>query len=231
MGPAVLQLPRLAAAGVRHGFSTSLLGGMQRDGDTLLTEPRRRLAEALGLEPELAFLGAVHGAAVAVVRHPGLAESVDALVTDRPGLALFATFADCYPIIVFDPNRLALALAHAGWRGTRAGVAAAAVSRMTAEFGSRPGDLVAGIGPGICGSCYQVGTEVAAEFDPAHVAVDEEGHHRVDLAAANRDALIGAGLSPSSIEVSGVCTFEDRRLASHRRDADGERFGCLAAIA
>lgn len=228
----MIELPRLREAGVVHGFSTRDMGSMRRDGESLLTEPRRRFARHLQLDIESsAFMGAVHGAETGRVDGPGLIDGVDAIATDVPGLGLFALFADCYPILIFDPVHRALALAHAGWRGTRAGVAAAAVARLADDFGSRPGDLVAGIGPGACGHCYQVGPEVAAAFDAAFVAPDTEDRARLDLAAANHAALVAAGIPPGNVEVMGVCTIEDLRLHSHRRDADGGRFACLAAIA
>ncbi|MGH7903589.1 MAG: polyphenol oxidase family protein [Candidatus Dormibacteraceae bacterium] len=193
---------------------------------------RRRFAAAVGLDFEAATLmGAVHGAELARVERPGgLVEGVDGLVTDREDLPLFAVFADCYPILLIDPGRRCLALAHAGWRGTRSGMATATVRTLQREYGCRPGDLVAGIGPGICGRCYEVGGEVASQFPPQVVRRSPDGRFRLDLAAANRLALLAAGLEPGNVHVQGACTFESAQLFSHRRDADGSRFGCLAAL-
>src|SRR4029077_12926305 len=108
------------------------------DADAVLGA-RRTFASVLGLDGvELTTIGAVHGASVARVDEPGgSVDDVDALLTDRPGVALFATFADCYPIVLWDPERKVAGLVHAGWRGTRAGVATAAVRFMQSEFGSR----------------------------------------------------------------------------------------------
>src|SRR5207249_327898 len=107
-----------------------------------------------------------HGAAVARVDEPmDVIQGVDALVTDRKEMLLFATFADCYPIVLWDPERSCAALVHAGWRGTVAGVAGAAVKALVAQYGSKPAHIRAGIGPGICGRCYEVGGEVAERFD------------------------------------------------------------------
>src|SRR4029077_11029364 len=89
------------------------------------------------------------------------------LVTDQPGVALFATYADCYPIVLWDPEKRVAGLVHAGWRGTRSGVAEAAVTFMRDEYGCR--HVRAGIGPGICSRCYEVGEEVASQFDPGFV--------------------------------------------------------------
>src|SRR6266566_347266 len=141
---ALLTIPALAAEpGLVHGFSTLALGSMR--------------GPAPGGSP-LTAAAAVHGAEVARVDEPAVVvPGRDALVTDRPGLPLLATFADCYPVLLFDPGRRALALAHAGWRGTAVGVARAAVEALRREYGCRPADLVAGVGPGICGRCYEVG--------------------------------------------------------------------------
>lgn len=225
-----LSVEALEGPGFVHGFSTRALGDMRR-GEGLLTPERRRFAEELGVDPaRLTFAGAVHGAGVARVEEPGgVREGFDALVTDRPGAPLFATFADCYPIVLFDPVRRAAGLAHAGWRGTVAGVAANAVFALRA-LGSSPADILAGIGPGICGRCYEVGPEVAERFGPDYAAPSPNGRFLLDLAAANRSALIRAGLRPENVFSHGACTFEDVRLPSHRRDADGARFACIVAL-
>lgn len=233
---AYLTIPQLACEpGLLHGFSTLALGSMRRDAGgepSPLTPARRAFLGELGLaDAPLTVAGAVHGAEVARVDEPGGAvEGVDALVTDRRRAPLLATFADCYPILLYDPERPALALVHAGWRGSAAGVARAAVERLRKEYGSRPESLLAGIGPGICGGCYEVGEEVAARFPPEVVRPSPSGRHLLDLAAANRLALLEAGLLPDRVHVLGVCTKETPELPSHRRSPDGTRFACLAAI-
>jgi len=183
------------------------------------------------LDPaEAATAAMVHGAQVARVDTAGVTVSgVDGLVSDRPGLPLLASFADCYPVIVYDRNRPAVGLAHAGWRGTAAGIAGELVRTLEREYGSRPADLVAGIGPGICGDCYQVGQEVAERFD-GFARPDEEGRFRLDLVAANRAQLEASGVPAAGIHVHGACTFESAHLPSHRRRPDGARFYCLVAL-
>lgn len=204
---------------------------MRRTGGPVLTAARRRFAEAMGVDPDrMAFVGAVHGAAVARVEAGGVAEGCDALVTDTAGVPLFASFADCYPIVVFDPVHGAAGLAHAGWRGTAAGVAANTVRAMQTAFGSRPADLLVGIGPGICGDCYEVGPEVARRFPAETVRPARDDRFLLDLVEANRRALLEAGVEPPHVFVHGSCTVEDERLPSHRRDADGGRFGCIVAL-
>src|SRR6266478_4066792 len=171
--------------------------------------------------------GSVHGSSVARVDEPGGSiDDVDALLTDRPGVALFATFADCYPIVLWDPERKVAGLVHAGWRGTRAGVATAAVKFMQREFGSRR--IQAGIGPGICGRCYEVGPEVATQFDAKFAREGPGDRFLLDLAAANRAQLENEGVRP--IFDIGICTKEHYLFPSHRRHPDGTRFGAIVAI-
>jgi hypothetical protein len=88
----------------------------------------------------------------------------DALLTSQPGLLLAVQTADCVPILLADPARRAVAAVHAGWRGTLARVVAKTVGRMRLEFGTRPADIVAAIGPAIGRCCYEVGPEVAQAF-------------------------------------------------------------------
>jgi polyphenol oxidase len=229
----VLTLHAMNHPGLVHGFSTNALGSMRRSDDgRLLTVPRRAFAAAMGADPErLTVVGAVHGVDIARVDEPaGAVLGVDGLVTDRPGLPLLATFGDCRPLVLFDPVRRALALCHAGWRGTAAGMATAAVRKLEREYGCRPHDLLVGIGPGICGDCYEVGPEVASRF-PASCSRPGEGDRLLlDLVAVDRLQLIEVGVDADRISVHPACTLESPELPSHRGRPDGSRFACLAFL-
>src|ERR1700674_5585488 len=224
----VLKIPELESeAGLLHGFSTLMLGNVglshAPDPEPVLAS-RRDFARALGVDAEpLTVLGAVHGAAVARVDEPqDVIQGVDALITDRRGVTMFATFADCYPILLWDPERRCAALVHAGWRGTVARVAAAAVKAMGAEYGSDPSNIRAGIGPGICGNCYEVGDDVASRFDKKFVTGGHGDRFLLDLAAANRAQLEEAGVP--DVHLIGLCTKGTGFRPSHRRPPDGPRF-------
>ena len=232
--PAALHVPELAdEPGLVHGFSTVAIGSVglkhATDTDAVLTA-RRTFAGVLGLNGiELTTIGSVHGASVARVDEPGgSVDDVDALVTNHAGVALFATFADCYPIVLWDPKHRCVALAHAGWRGTLAGVGPAAVKALHDEYGSDPGTIVAGLGPGICGRCYEVGEEVASQFDPRFVSDGPGAGLLLDLAAANRAQLEEAGVR--HVHGLDLCTKETAFLPSHRRNPDGVRFGAIVAL-
>ncbi len=228
----LLTIAALERPGFIHAFSTRTFGQMRHSEGPLLTPARRRLAIAAGVDPDrLSFAAAVHGAEVALIDRPGtVAAGCDALITEQPGLPLFATFADCFPIVLFDPGRPAAALVHAGWRGTAAGVVTNTVRALEREFGSRPAGLLAGIGPGICGRCYEVGAEVAERFPDDVVRPSANGRFLLDLAAANHRALVEAGVIESNVFRHGACTLEDERLPSHRRDGDGSRFAGIVAL-
>ena len=229
--PAALHVPELAdEPGLVHGFSTVAVGSVglrhASDRDAVFAS-RRAFLKALGLDGMgLTTVGSVHGAGVARVETPvSSVDDVDALITDQPGIVLFATYADCYPIVLWDPVGHVAGLVHAGWRGTAAGVATAAVEFMRKEFGAE--HIKAGIGPGICGRCYEVGPEVAQLFDERFVAPGRDDRSLLDLAAANRAQLETAGAE--AVYDIGICTKETYLFPSHRRHPDGTRFGAIVA--
>lgn len=230
----VLRIPELESEpGLLHGFSTMLLGNVglshAPDPEPVLAS-RRDFARALGVDAEpLTVIGAVHGAEVSRVDESrDVVQGVDGLITDQRGVSLFATFADCYPIVLWDPEHRAAGLVHAGWRGTVARVGPAAVQAMVDQYASDPAVIRAGIGPGICGRCYEVGEEVASRFDPLFVAAGVGDRFLLDLVAANRAQLEEAGVQ--EIHALELCTKETTFLPSHRRSPDGTRFGAIVAL-
>jgi len=171
----------------------------------------------------------------------GMLDKADGIITDTPGLPLTQRYADCTPLIVYDPRRHAAGLGHAGWRGTVAGMAAALVQAMTASFGSDPGELVAVVGPAIGPCCYEVGPEVVDAARAAFPATDTlltkpangangAAQPHFDLWAANRWQLQQAGVG--QIEVAGICTRCQRgTFFSHRGDGPVTgRFGAVVML-
>jgi len=230
--PAALHVPELAdEPGLIHGFSTTLLGSVglthAPDKEPVLVA-RRDFMNVMGLEDRiLTVAGAVHGKAVARIEDPRpLVNEVDAMVTDRPNVVLFTTHADCYPIVLWDPDKKAVGLVHAGWRGTHAFVARAAVNFMREEYGSR--HILAGIGPGICARCYEVGPEFESRFDSRFLKRGAGDRLLLDLAAANRAQLEDSGVD--AVHDIGICTKESYLFPSHRRHPDGKRFGAIVAL-
>lgn len=213
-----------------------------RDADpSAVTENRKAFLEALGIpDCSLTLGGQVHGNTVTVVtsadrgrgRPPQFdaIPSSDGLATVDTGLALGSIVADCTPVVLYDPVKHAVALVHAGWRGTAGLIAANAVQIMVDEFGSRPEELIAGIGPSIGPCCYEVGDEVidawmdAGIQDGEKAVVARQPRNHLDLWAANRLTLIHAGVPERQIEIAGLCTrCVGDRYFSHRAAMAGER--------
>ena len=236
-GPA-LRCNRLAAA-AQHLFTSRQLE--LRSGDAAW----ELAAASLGASPDhIMRVKQVHGNVVRVLKRGEVAASAsrerpdgDALVCNEPGLVLAVMVADCVPVLVVDPGGGAAAAIHAGWRGTCARVAVAAIERMRDEFGTTPENLLAAIGPGIGPADYEVGDSLIEEFrraghDPTDIArwfrdVDSALH--LDLWSATRDQLIAAGLRPDRVFTSRLSTLPHRDVFdSYRRE--GESAGRMAGL-
>jgi hypothetical protein len=205
--------------GLVHGFEQRL----GPDGWEDSAESRRRVAAALEPAGRLLLLKQVHGADVRRAPWEGRPPA-DAATAERPGLILGIETADCLPLLVVDPQRRAVAAAHAGWRGTAARVAEVAVRALVAE-GSRPSDLVAALGPCIGACCYEVGEELRASFGPEGAAFfrpGPRGRPHLDVRGLNLRQLLDAGLRPEAIHHVADCTACRADLYhSYRRDGRG----------
>ncbi len=172
-----------------------------------------RLANVPAHFANLATLKQVHSAVcVPAGGRSGVLGRGDALLEDTPGSVVAVKTADCVPILLVDERRRAVAAIHAGWRGTVARIAGAAVDAMRQRFGTQAADLHAAIGPGIGVCCYEVGPEVAAQFG-------EQGRAHISLAGANRSQLADSGVTPERIYDSHMCTMcRPEEFHSFRRD-------------
>jgi YfiH family protein len=206
------------------------------------------LVGSLGAQ-QLVQANQVHGRAHVVVRAgepvaAGERPDADVLVSNAPEAAVAVRAADCVPILIADRERGAVAAVHAGWRGTCAGAVGAAVGAMHAEFGSRAADLVAAIGPSIGVCCYEVGPELVDAFAAAgyeRYLIDRwftstppprgsraRNPLRLDVAGANRDQLILAGVPEAQVHLSGLCTAMHLDLLTSYR-VEKEKAGRLVA--
>jgi polyphenol oxidase len=249
------------------------------DRETVLRN-RRLLAEAITGDPAtpLAALKQIHsnkvvlaGTADAGREHPrkrgvpgdrssSLGCKADGLMTDEPGLLLAIQTADCIPVLVADRKRRAVAAFHAGWRGTVKRIVESGVGRMRLQFGSRPEDLIAAIGPGIGSCCYAVGEDALSEFESQFAYARElfrevydaepvrakypmlfmtqraPGHSPIgpsmhlNLVEANRRQLLAAGLNPRAIHLVGGCTSCQRELFFSHRGAQGHAGRMMSVI-
>ena len=162
---------------------------------------------------------------------PARPPAADALITSTPGLLVGVRTADCVPILIVDERLRAVAAVHAGWRGSALGVAARAVAALSARLSSRPEDLLAALGPAICGRCYQVGPEVAQRFSPWFPELSAASRPvRLDLVEVNRRQLIEAGLAAVRVYSGAPCTScQPQEFYSHRRGS-GESGRMLSAV-
>jgi polyphenol oxidase len=177
-----------------------------------------RSSDIPGWFENLATVKQIHSATcVAAEGRFGVLDQADALLEDRPGSVIAIKTADCIPILLVDERHRAVAAVHAGWRGTVAHIAGAAIQGMRARFGTEPTDMHAAIGPGIGECCYEVGPEVAGHFRPGEKAAKSH----ISLSEANRSQLLKAGVTPERIYTSNLCTMcLADQFHSFRRDAE-----------
>jgi YfiH family protein len=240
--------PVRAHVSTRHGGVSpapwNTLNFSVKRGDTVerVEENRRRFAQAVGVDAaHVTHARQVHGTGVAKVDWEQVGttqEGCDALVTDAVGLPLSVVFADCVPILFYDPINHALGVCHTGWRGTVNGAAVATLWAMQAAYGSDPSQIVAGIGPSIGPQSYQVGDEVLALAHAKlmdagrffHFPDGEEARPHFDLWQANAMQLVEAGVPLEQIEISGIDTAQQTGdFFSHR--AEQGRCGLFAMMA
>jgi YfiH family protein len=271
-GIRILQVPAFAKLPwLIHGFSTRPGGTSDLEGEKVLNlgytnwdsqenvlENRRRFQSALGANDlTLAALKQIHSDLVHSFDAPPHEPCrADASITNQAGLLLGVQTADCVPILLVDTKKRSIAAVHAGWRGTLQRIVTKTIGKMQMQFGTKPADLLAAIGPAIGGCCYEVGTEVAAQFksqfpnasdwfdelrtgdepNPLQwLSMMPPGHQPppknvlLDLKKASRAQLIDAGVRAENIFVSHLCTACRRDLLfSYRKE--GSTSGRLMSV-
>ncbi len=267
-GVGILRFPALENCGtVNAAFSTRLggisekefaamnLGFGRGDDEETVAENYRLFCRAAGFDSGSLVTGNQdHHTNIrrVTVEHRGIGvwrekdmESIDGLCTDQSGVTLVIYCADCVPLYFVDEAHHAIGLAHAGWRGTAAGMAKVMVERMAVEFGTRPEELLAAIGPSICQSCFEVDAPVAEEFlklpeagcfvsGPVTVPLqgdDRAEKYHVDLWECNRRSLLAAGVLEKHITVGNVCTMCESSLLFSHRKTRGKRGSNAAMLA
>jgi polyphenol oxidase len=240
--PAVVQAVFTRRGGVSPApWDTLNVGGTVGDEEERVRENRLRSFSAVGLRLESMFdVWQVHSADAVVAAAPRPADQphqkADVILARNPGVTLYMRFADCVPVLLYDPMQGAVAMAHAGWLGTVRGAARVAVEAMRNEFGSRPGDILACIGPSIGPDHYEVGADVREQVarafgdDAGRLVEVRDGKSYLDLWASNRLQLQQAGVR--HIEVAGLCTAcHTADWFSHRAEhGNTGRFGALIAV-
>ncbi len=163
-------------------------------------------------------------------------QSVDALTTNEKDVTLVTYYADCTPLFFVDIKNKAIAIAHAGWRGTVAKIGAKVIETMGKNFGTNPSDLVCAIGPAISKCCYEVDKACADNFlalknlDTCKFVKEKfNGKYMIDLLEANRQILINNGVKEKNITVSDLCTNCNNSLLWSHRATKGKR-GVMCAM-
>jgi YfiH family protein len=234
--PTHLTVDALDAAGVRHAFTTRHHARAITD---VATSPALR---ALGAGDEgVRWARQVHGATclVADARPPGEIGEADALITTHSNAPLAVFTADCLAVVVAEPERGVLAVAHAGWRGTVGGILGRLVRTLAERFAVQPARLRAAIGPSIGPCCYEVDEPVVGPLRAAFpgdwgrwvAAAGTSGKWWLDLWRANTDQLVAAGMNASAIANPRLCTACRRDLFfSYRKEGRTGRLAVLACL-
>lgn len=257
-GLVYISFPKFDAAGVKAVFSTRLggvseghLGSMNMsltngDDEQNVKENYRRLCAAADIDPQrLVFSKQTHTTNLRIVTENDIGKGlcferdytdVDGLITNIKGVGLVTHFADCVPLLFFDPVQQVIAASHSGWRGTAGQIGAATVQKMQKHFGCNPDNIIAAIGPCIKQCCYEVDLPVIEQFKrvggldiDAFAKRVDDSHFMLDLCEVNRQILVNAGIKNENIDISDICTCCNCDTLHSHRATNGKR-GIMAAI-
>lgn len=229
-----------------HPFHSLNLGLHTSDHREAVLRNRRLFADAVGIDSDSAVTAQqVHEDTIALVGlsdsghgnkvYPRVFSSTDALMTAEAGIPLMLFFADCVPVLFFDPVQRVTAISHAGWKGTVSRIAAKTLLKLANEFGTNPKDCLIGIGPSIGQCCYEVDETVISrlrhEFGESWTKFTIPSGDRwlLDLWAVNRYQLIDVGADAYNIVTSGICTSCNTQLYYSHRTEKGKT-GRLGAV-
>ena len=259
-GVTYISFPLLEREGIVAAFTTRL-GGVSKgdcasmnlsftrgDEEADVRKNYSLLGECLGIDMNQAVLShQVHKTDIHIVTEedrgrglfpelPPLFE-IDGLMTNRRGIPLVTFFADCVPLLFYDPVKRVIATSHSGWKGTVGRIGEKTVSMMEKEMGCRREDILAVIGPSICQDCYEVSADVAVQFENVFsreqyeemIIEKENGKFQLDLWKANEFILLDAGIRPEHLAVTDLCTCCNPEFLFSHRASQGRR-GNLSVI-
>lgn len=244
---------------VKNGFSTRI-GGVSTgyyesmnlsftvgDDEKAVLENFKRFGSALGVSvDDMVYSHQTHTTNVMRVdaSHKGMGIlrdrsfcDIDGLVTNEPGLCLVTCYADCVPLYFVDVKNRAAGLSHSGWRGTVGNICKNTLALMEREFGTKPEDVAASIGPSICKNCYEVSADVAERFMERYDAAQhdiltakENGKYLLDLHKANYYNMINSGIPQENISMPDLCTCCNSAWLHSHRASGGKRGGLCAFL-
>lgn len=257
-GVVYLTFPKLDKLGVCHGFSTRLGGVSTGDQESMsfsftvgdkrenVLENYRIFCEAIGADYKKVVVAyQTHTSNIRKVTKEDVGKGVykkqdymdiDGLVTNEPDIVLVTQYADCTPLLFFDPVKRVAATSHGGWRGTVQEIALKTVEIMVNDYGSKAKDIICAIGPNISKCCYEVDEPVISEINKLEYlnkglcyTEKGDGKYMLDLKETNRQILLRAGIKEENIDVADLCTCcNSDTFHSHR--ATGGKRGTLAAM-
>lgn len=259
-GVTYLTFPLLEREGLVCGFTTRL-GGVSKgdcaamnlsftrgDKEEDVRENYRLMGEALGIDLNDAVLShQVHKTEIHIVTEEDKGRGIrpdkerlfeiDGLMTNKKGIPLITFFADCVPLIFYDPIKRVIAASHSGWRGTVEKIGAKTVALMESEMGCKREDILAVVGPSICQDCYEVSADVALAFERVfsgeqyeQMIIDKKnGKYQLDLWKANAFILLDAGVKEEHLLVTDLCTCCNPEFLFSHRASHGKR-GNLSVI-
>lgn len=226
---------------ITFGFSTKI--GLSRnhpfyfnmsksveDDEKIVNENRHAFFKELNLQSDqIAYQKQIHSNTVKIVNSPGLHGEGDALITNKKGIGLAVSSADCAPVFIYDKEKKVIAGIHSGWKGTSQKIVEETLIALQENFNCNSQNLIVYIGPSISQKNYEVGKEFENIFDIKYL-LPQKGKFKLDVKQANYDMLINFGIPESQIEVSNLCSFQEEYLHSYRRDGlkSGRAFGIIA---
>ena len=233
--------------GVSEGYYSSLNLSFDRGDDPArVLENFKRIGASMGVAVEDMVLSKqTHTTNVRVVTKEDKGKGVmrernytdvDGMITNVPGICLVTSYADCVPLYFVDPVKKAIGLSHSGWRGTVGKIGKNTVQLMQENFGSKPEDLLAAVGPSVCMDCYEVSEDVAEAFAKEFPDNEKEilkskgsGKYLLDLWRANEIVFMEAGVPKEQIVTTNLCTCCNPKLLFSHRASHGKR-GNLGAF-
>lgn len=163
-----------------------------------------------------------------------LIENADGLITDKKDIALVIKFADCTPIVIFDPAKEVQAVVHSGWRGTSKRIAKVAIEKMVNDFGCNTKNMVCFIGPSIDKNNYEVGLDVYDAFESFEKRDDFfepfKDKYKMSMVDANLNVLLDSGILRQNIDICKISTFVSPKLNSARRDNENYKLNSIITI-
>ena len=192
---------------------------------------REAFFKEIGLNSsQIAFQKQIHSDRITVVNEAGLIGESDAMITAKPGIGLAISTADCTSIFIYDKRNRLIAAVHSGWRGTTKKILKKTLIRLKEEYNSRADDLIVYVGPSISQKNYEVGEEIAQQFDKKYLRYENNKIY-LDVARANLDMIYNFGVQTNQVEQSPLCSFEEKNLLhSYRRNGklSGRSLGIIA---